>query len=137
MTTQDEQSARFDVAQLTRAETLEEISALSPSSEGLFIRGLDDAKLAAISLHVPTLRHLIADGSTSVTDTGLKVLVRLNRLECLDLEWSNVTDDGLMLIASTPSLRWVDIGFCQGVSSRGVAELRRLRPDLEVVDTTG
>jgi hypothetical protein len=137
MTAKNEQSARCDPAQLPCVETLEEIRSLSPSSHGLFVRRLDDAKLTAIAMHLPVLRHLMADGSTKVTDAGLESLAQLNRLECLDLEWSGVTDNGLLLIASAPSLRWIDIGFCEGVSSRGVAELRRLRPDLAVIDTAG
>ncbi len=31
------------------------------------------------------------------------------------------------------TLRWVDIGFCAGVTLAGVGWLRRIRPDLEVV----
>jgi hypothetical protein len=86
---------------------------------------------------LPALRRLIADGSTRVTDGGLVALAQLDQLECLDLEYAAITDNGLALIASALSLRWVDICFCNDVSSQGVAELRRLRPDLEVVDTAG
>jgi hypothetical protein len=61
-----------------------------------------------------------------LTDVGLSALVALTRLECLDLEWSGVTGRGLNSIASVPSLRWVDFGFCAGVSAQGVTG--RLRP---------
>jgi hypothetical protein len=124
---------RFDPGKLLVVETLEDIRTLAPDSEGLLVRRLTDIKLGAIVEQVPRLRHLIADGSTTVTDSGLGVLEGLSRLECLDLEWSGVTDTGLLKIAAMRSLRWVDLGFCRGVSSRGVAELRQLRPDLDVV----
>jgi hypothetical protein len=129
------QPARFDPAELLDVETVEQIRRVPAESEGLFVRRLNDDKLAAIAAQAPRLRHLIADGGTDVTDTGLSALAAFTRLECLDLEWSRVTDHGLDSIASVSSLRWVDLGFCPEVSSQGVAELRRLRPDLEIVDT--
>ena len=123
----------FDPAGLVDVETLEQIRAVPVGSEGLFVRRLDDQKLAAIAAHSPHLLHLIADGNTSVTDAGLTALGALIRLEHLDLEWSDVTDAGLPLIAALRSLRWVDLGFCARISAKGLEELRQLRPDLEIV----
>ena len=130
------QSARFDPAHLLEVETAEQIRGVPADSEGLFVRRLNDEKLVVIGAQVPRLRHLIADGSTNVTDAGLSVLAAFPRLECLDLEWSRMTDSGLDLIAAVSSLRWVDLGFCPGVSAQGITKLRRLRPDLEIVDTS-
>jgi hypothetical protein len=137
MSEENEQTAGFDPWGLLRVETIEDIRALPANSEGVFVRRHDDAKLAVIASHLPGLRHLVQDGSPRISDDGLEVLRHLKRLEHLDLEWSNVTDRGLLMIASVPCLRWVDVGFCEGVSSQGVADLRSLRPDLGIVDTTG
>ena len=126
----------FDPSQSRDVETLDQIRRLAVDTESLLVRRLTDEKLAAITARAPRLRHLIADGVNDVTDAGLSVLAELPHLESLDLEWSRVTDDGLVFIAAAASLRWVDLGFCPGVSPTGVADLRRLRPDLEIVDTT-
>ena len=122
--------------QVQKVETLEQIRHLSADTECLLVRRLTDEKLAAIATRVARLRHLIADGVNDVTDAGLSALIAFTQLESLDLEWSRVTDDGLHSIASVASLRWVDLGFCPGVSAAGIADLRLLRPDLEIVDTT-
>ena len=137
MTGETPVTTRFNPDQLRRVETMAEIRSLPPDSEGVFVLRLDDEKLAAIVECVSGVRYLIADGSTRVTDTGLRNIARLDRLECLDLEWSAITDQGLSSIAQVLSLQWVDLGFCKGVSSNGLAEMRRLRPDLEIVDTAG
>ena len=124
----------FDPAGLLEVETLEQIRDVPAGSEGLLVRRLDDQKLAAIAAHSPQLLRLIADGSTSVTDSGLNALSAFERLEHLDLEWSSVTDAGLPLIAAVQSLRWVDLGFCTRLSAKGLGQLRQLRPDLEIVE---
>ena len=131
----DRVPARFDPADLRHVQTLDDIRALAPDADGVLVHALTDAKLAAIAEQVPGLRHLMTDGRAQVTDGGLQAIRLLNRLESLDLEWSRVTDGGLPLIAAASSLRWVDLGFCEGVSAHGLAELRGIRPDLEVVDT--
>ena len=127
----------FDPSQSRAVETLEQIHELPADAECLLVRRLTDEKLAAIAARAPHVRHLIADGVNDVTDAGLFVLQGLPRLESLDLEWSRVTDDGLIAIASAASLRWVDLGFCPGVSAPAIEDLRRLRPDLEIVATAG
>ena len=127
----------FDRTQSRDVETMEQIRELPADTESLLVRRLTDEKLAAIAARAPHLRHLVADGVNDVTDAGLSALERFTHLETLDLEWSRVTDDGLSAIASVMTLRWVDIGFCPGVSASCVEDLRRLRPDLEIVDTAG
>ncbi len=134
MSNQNQNETDFDPASLTRVETIEETVALPPETEGVFVTRLTDDKLQAITVRVPRLRHLITDGSTRVTDAGLACLSRLNNLQRLDLEWSGVTDAGLPSIAAVRTLRWVDLGFCDGVTPQGLAYLRRVRPDLEIVD---
>jgi hypothetical protein len=38
---------------------------------------------------------------------------------------------GLPKIAAVKSLRWIDLGFCEGITREGAWELKRMRPDLE------
>src|SRR5262245_46328928 len=124
---------RFEPGSLTRVTTVAEIENLSAATEGVFVLELSDEKLSAIAQHLPNLKHLIADGNTRVTDRGLANLERFSRLESLDLEWSHVTNAGLSKIADAPSLRWVDLGFCEGITREGAFKLKLRRPDLDAV----
>lgn len=128
-------SSVVDPHNLLRVDTVADIEQLQGDTVGIFIRGLTDEKLDAVASRVPKLRHLVADGNNQVTDEGLVHLARLSNLEALDLEWSAVTDTGLRRIAAAARLRWIDLGFCTGVTSAGLAWLRQARPDLEVIGT--
>jgi hypothetical protein len=126
-------ASNFDPSSLAHVTTLDEIQTLPELTEGIFVFGLTDEKLQAISGRLPQLRHLIADGNTRVTDAGLQSLRRFSRLENLDLEWSQITDAGLSMVAALKSLRWVDLGFCTCITPEGASGLKRTRPDLEVI----
>jgi hypothetical protein len=118
---------------LIRVTTSDQILRLSADVDEVLVRSLTDEKLRDIASAVPGLRRLVTDGNNRVTDEGLRHLSVMIRLESLDLEWSGISDAGLEAIAAVSTLRWVDVGFCQGVTEAGVSRLRRLRPDLEVV----
>ena len=133
MTEERRAEARLDPGQLVEVETIEQIESVAPASSGLFVRRLDDPKLASIAAQLPTIRFLITDGSAQVTDAGLLALAGLRHLVSLDLEWSQISDEGLDRIAAVETLRWVDVGFCRGVTETGVVRLRQRRPNLEVV----
>jgi hypothetical protein len=124
---------KFDPSLLARVTTVEDIENLSGDTVGIFVFELNDGKLSTAAQRLPKLRHLVSDGNTQVTDRGLEQLKEFSTLESLDLEWSNVTDAGLANIAAVKSLRWVDLGFCRGISPEGAAELQRMRPDLEAI----
>lgn len=100
-------------------------------TKAVFVSVLTDDKLAALSVQLPGLRELVADGNNLVTDSGLAALEGLKELESLDLEWSLVTDTGLPVLARLPSLKYVDLGF-SGVTHAGVKKLLESRPGLEV-----
>jgi hypothetical protein len=123
----------FDPSSFVRVRTIAEIENLSEDTDGVFVFELNDEKLSTIARHLPKLGHLVADGNTGVTDAGLVHLKRFSALESLDLEWSKVTDAGLSSIAAVQSLRWVDLGFCEGITEQGALELRRIRPELEAI----
>nr|HEV7954254.1 hypothetical protein [Candidatus Acidoferrales bacterium] len=117
---------------LIRVRTLEEIEALPPDTDGIFVRMLTDEKVQAIVARCPTLRILIVDGNNRTTDASFLELKKLQKLESLDLEWSAVTDAGLHHIAEMPSLTWIDLSFSGGVTLEGLRKLRREKPDLEI-----
>ena len=121
---------------LVKVRTEVDIENVSEDTAGLFVFELNDEKLSAIARHLPKVRHIVADGNTGgVTDAGLLHLERFSGLESLDLEWSNVTDAGLPVVAAVQRLRWVDFSCCIGITEQGASELRRIRPDLEAVFT--
>ena len=109
-----------------------DVMALAPDAPGLVARGLTDALLAAVAARAPGLRALYTDGGARVTDAGLAALARFTALEELDLEYAALTDAAVVPIAAVPTLRWVDLGGCAGVTRAGLDQLRRARPDLEV-----
>lgn len=123
----------FDPSSFVRVRTIAEIESLSEDTDGVFVFELNDEKLSVIARHLPKVRHLVADGNTGVTDAGLVHLKDFSALESLDLEWSKVTDAGLSSIAAIRSLRWVDLGFCKGITEQGASELQRIRPELEAI----
>ncbi len=124
---------KLDPSTLVRVRTVADIENLAKETVGIFVFEFNDEKLFAVTQRLPRLRHILSDGNTQVTDRGLEHLKEFSALESLDLEWSNVTDAGLERIAAVRSLRWVDLGFCKGVSPQGAAELQRIRPDLEAI----
>lgn len=70
--------------------------------------------------------------NTAVTDEGLKHLAPLKDLRCLCLCGTAVTDEGLKVLAGLPSLQEIDLDGAKKVTDGGLAELRKLRPDLKV-----
>ena len=117
---------------LARVRTAQDVAALPPEVEGVFVLGLSDALLAALGAGRPTVRDIVSDGNNSVTDAGLQSLPCFSRLRSLDLEWSLITDAGLDLLAAVASLRHVDLSFCAGLTAAGLATLRQRRPDLHI-----
>ena len=60
-----------------------------------------------------------------VTDIDLRRLGGLARLERLGLAQTHVTDRALRVVASLPSLRELDLFFCEHVTDAGASTLRR------------
>ena len=99
-----------------------------PNLEDLYLSGdrLAADEIAAIG-RLTSLRSLFLEG-TNVTDADLGALSGLKRLAYLGLGGTAITDAGLPALARLPALKRVDLG--DGVTAKGLAELRRLRPDL-------
>ena len=120
-------------ASVVPVDGTEHLAALPRDTDAILLASPTDALLAEVVARLPGLRHLLTDGNGgALTDRGLAHLAGLTALESLDLEWSAVTDAGLPAVAALPALRWVDLGGAAGVTSAGLAALRRERPDLEI-----
>lgn len=126
-----EEHARH-LAELPRVNSLADVEALAPHVEGVWTSELTDEMLTRLAERVPGLRVIASDGNSRVTDAGLKALRGFRQLESLDLEWSAVSDAGLLLIAAMSTLKRVDVRGSEGVTAAGLASLRAARPDLEV-----
>ena len=109
-----------------------DIMALPRATEVVMISQMDDDKaFAATSLH--SLRVLFTDGNNRTTDQGLKALIGISTLRSLDLEWSDVTDDGIASLAALGNLEFLDLGGCHRVSEAAVQTLSLLLPKCEIV----
>jgi len=92
---------------------------------------LDDTVLRAIA-SLQELRELEL-GYAKFPSRGLAILKTLPKLERLNLEnCSRIDDDAVAQLASWKSLRWVDLNGTR-VSQEGVAQLRKQRPDCQVL----
>jgi hypothetical protein len=113
--------------------SVEDINALSATTDSILVERLDDAKARALG-RLRQLRVLYQDGSpVGLTDKGVQALAELPSLEVLDLEWAQaVTDHALAALHSMPRLRWVDLGGCSQISEAAIQDLRRANPQLEI-----
>jgi Leucine-rich repeat (LRR) protein len=72
-------------------------------------------------------------GHTKFSSKAFAALVGLTSLERLGLEFCpEVNDEALKQLSAAKNLRWVDL-YGTKVTSLGVAELRKQRPDLQVL----
>jgi len=122
-----------ETGNMARVVIPEEIAALAPNTEEVFVSHLDDRKVNALA-GLKRLRRLLQDGNSFVTDDGLKVIGTMLSLEELDLEWSgHITDAGLTHLYGLNSLKWLDVGFCRRLTEQGIASLKEELPECEVV----
>jgi hypothetical protein len=68
---------------------------------------------------------------TAIDDSVSNSLAALTNLRILDLSGTSISDAALPQIASIKSLRWINL-LQTNVSAQGLAELQRVRPDLDV-----
>jgi len=112
--------------------TIEEIEDLPVDTVAVQVNRLDDQKLKALS-RLSGLLWLGQDGSSVITDEGVRYLQALTQLETLDLEWStSLTDRGLEHLRTLRNLRWLDLGFCPNVTDAGVNQLKAALPHVEI-----
>jgi Leucine-rich repeat (LRR) protein len=111
-----------------------DLSGAQRTDSGLWSISITEAGFDVLAV-LENLRHLRLNGSL-VTARGLQKLNRLGRLERLDLQGcKRVGDDAVPVLASFPALRLVDLAGT-GVTEKGMEQLRRAKPDCNVLSGT-
>jgi Leucine-rich repeat (LRR) protein len=108
-----------------------DLSGAQRTDSGLWSVSLTESGMDAITT-LKSLRHLRLSG-VAISARGLEKLKVLTKLERLDLQsCPRVNDDALPLLESLPALRIVDL-TASAVGEKSVSELRKAKPDLQVV----
>src|SRR5579864_899515 len=94
---------------------------------------VSDRGLEKIASH-QNLQKLKLNGCIGVTDLGLKHLKTLPKLTELEISGTSVTDSAIADIASMKQLKVIYLGGT--LTAAGLARLRSLRPDVEVLATS-
>jgi hypothetical protein len=76
--------------------------------------------------------HTLTLYAARITDDGLKSLQRSSSLRSLFLNECGITDRGLLYLSGMKRLKAADLRGVTSISAAGLAELRKLRPDLIV-----
>lgn len=64
----------------------------------------------------------------------MRYLARSKSINTIDLRGCvGVTDEGLRYLEIMPKLKSLRLGGCTNITRRGIEELRKLRPDINVV----
>lgn len=90
----------------------------------------DDHSWAAIAL-LPKLKHL-AINDCPIGDIAASELAKSSSLEVLDLEWTEVSDHGLMKLAKLPTLKKISIQGSTNITDGGGIDFNTARPDVEL-----
>jgi Leucine-rich repeat (LRR) protein len=112
-----------------------DLSGQQRTDSGLWSISLTEPGLDAVAT-LKNLRHLRLNG-TGVSARGLEKLTSLVQLERLDLQGcSRIGDDAAPVLAAFPALRVVDLTGTP-VTGKGIAALRRARPECKVIAGSG
>ena len=96
----------------------------------LEIQSIDEKILETIQ-KLGELRDLNLNG-TDLTDDGLAKLAVLEKLQTLRLDETHITDTGLLPLETLEDLRLLAVKKCKTITSLGVEKLKRRLPDLNV-----
>ena len=86
----------------------------------------------AYAAKIATLRRLDVSHAPTVTDESLRAVGLMPALEEFNLGSANVTDDGLMQLAPSMSLKRLTLTGLKLVTTTGIERLRKARPELRV-----
>ena len=81
---------------------------------------------------IATLRQLDVSHAPTVGDESLRVVAAMPALEEFKLGSAKVTDEGLMELAVSKSLKRLSLSGLKGVTPAGVERLRKARPEMQV-----
>jgi len=80
---------------------------------------------------ITSLEHLNI-WSGDVTDTGVGRLVNLKKLQRLEIRGNKMTDQGLQQLKALPDLKYLDLSYAEKITTNGIAQFLKLRPDVEI-----
>ena len=86
----------------------------------------------AYAAKIATLRRLDVSHAPTVTDESLRAVGLMPALEEFNLGSANVTDEGLMELAVSKSLKKMSLTGLRLVTPAGIERLRKARPELQV-----
>ncbi len=78
----------------------------------------------------PNLEHFYC--SEIITDAGLASLAKMSNLKTLDLSEAEISDEGLLQLASLKRLTQLHLGNNANLTEDGVNRLRELLPDCKI-----
>jgi flagellar biosynthesis/type III secretory pathway chaperone len=90
----------------------------------------DDGIVDALS-KITSLEHLNI-WSGDVTDIGASRLVNLKKLQRLEIRGNKMTDHGLQQLRPLPDLKYLDLSYAGKLTTNGIAQFLKLRPDVEI-----
>ncbi len=70
--------------------------------------------------------------SGGVTDKGVSRLTGLTNLNHLEIRGNKMSDEGFMQLTLLPKLKYLDIQYAETISTNGVAQFQKLRPDVGI-----
>jgi len=86
----------------------------------------------AFAARIATLRRLDVSHAPTVTDESLHAVSRMPALEEFRLGSAQVTDKGLMELATSKSLKKLSLAGLKQVTPAGIERLRKARPELQI-----
>jgi hypothetical protein len=84
---------------------------------------------------IATLRRLDASHAPTVTDESMSLVAQMPNLEEFKLGNAQVTDAGLQALAAAKSLKKLTLSGLKKVTSAGIEQLRKARPELVIQST--
>ncbi len=90
----------------------------------------DDGVVGTLS-KITSLEHLNL-WSGDVTDASTNYFASLTNLNHLEIRGNQMTDAGLLQLAQLPKLKYLDRGSGKNTTQDGLAQFRKLRPDVEI-----
>lgn len=81
---------------------------------------------------IATLRRLDASYAPQVGDDVMKLIAQMPHLEEFKIGSAQITDEGLMALAASKSLKTVTLEGLKKISESGVARLRSARPEVTI-----
>ena len=91
---------------------------------------VDDGVVGTLS-KITSLEHVNL-WSGDVTDASTNYFASLTNLNHLEIRGNIMTDAGLLQLAQLPKLKYLDLGYAKNITTNGITDFRKLRPDVQI-----